>query len=107
MSVSHCQYFLILQITFGDYFRVHILARQQFPQALRSLKHSVLYRDITTGIDHYRGNAYQSYYRPYGCHIACRENVSCTRKASGIATGPTFSVPYSRASSSTKLSSSL
>ena len=59
MSVSHRQYFLIrLQIIFGDNFRVHILARQQFPQALRSLKHSVLYRDITTGIDQYRGIAY-------------------------------------------------
>jgi len=75
MSVSHRQYFLIrLQIVFGDNFRIHFLARQQFPQALRALKHSVLNRDINFGID-----------RLYERHIACRENVSCTPKASGRA----------------------
>jgi len=42
MSVSHRQYFLIrLEIIFGDNFRDHILVRQQFPQAIRSLKRSV------------------------------------------------------------------
>jgi len=52
MSVCHRQYLLIrLQIVIGDNFRVHVLARQQFPQTLLTLEHSVLYSYITTGIE--------------------------------------------------------
>ena len=59
MRVSQRQHFLIrLQIVFGDSFSVHVLARQQLPQTLRALKHSVLYSYITTGIDQYRRVAY-------------------------------------------------
>jgi len=62
MSVSHRQYFLIrLQIIFGDIFRIHFHARRQFSQAFQCLKHSVLNRDITTGIDHYRGITIHKY----------------------------------------------
>ena len=62
MSISHCLYFLIqLQIVFCDKFRIHIVASQQFPKSLRSLKHSVLNRYITAGIDHYRRIAYHKY----------------------------------------------
>ena len=35
--------------------------RQQFPLAIRYLKHSVIYRDITTGIDQYRVIAYHKH----------------------------------------------
>jgi len=52
---------VIVNIFFGDIFRIHFVARQQFSQSLRSLKHSVLNRDNTTGIEHYRRIAYHKY----------------------------------------------
>ena len=50
MSVSQYQYFLCLQALLAYKLCIHVLTRQQFPQPLRSSKHSSLNCDIIIGI---------------------------------------------------------
>ena len=88
MSISHRQYCLIrLQIVFGDIFRVHFLARQQFPQTLPALKHSVLNRDNTFGIDQYRGIAYQKHITLFTDAIMSVERTSLVHVGHQVGTG--------------------